>query len=112
MGELDLFVFARFDRALVNFQTLAENNPNNHEAVLASAYCHQKLGQHQKAITQIDRFLLMRHDVGMAHYIKAISAQALELKEVSCVNYQEAYRLKVPAALDSLNSYCGMSLNR
>lgn len=112
MGELDLFVFARFDRALVHFQTLARNNPNNAEAILASAYCNQKLGEHEKAITQIDRFLLIRQEVGMAHYIKAISAQALDLEEISCANFLEAYRLKVPAALDSLNSYCGMSLTR
>lgn len=112
MGELDLFVFARFDRALVHFQTLAKNNPENHEALLASAYCHQKLEQHQKAITEIDKFLLTRRDVGMAHYIKAISAQSLNLREISCANYLEAHRLNVPAALDSLNSYCGMSLMR
>ena len=112
MGELDLFVFARFDRALVHFQTLSDNNPDNDEAILASAYCLQKLGQHQKAITHIDRFLSMRQGVGMAHYIKAISAQALNLQEISCANYMEAHTLEVPAALDSLNSYCGMSLSR
>ena len=112
MGELDLFVFARFDRALVHFQTLARNNPKNHEAYLASAYCHQKLDQHEKAITQIDAFLLLRTDVGMAHYIKAMSAQALNLREISCANYLEADRLGVPAAIDSLNSFCGMSISR
>lgn len=112
MGELDLFVFARFDSALVHFQTLARNNPQNHEAYLAAAYCHQQLDQHEKAITQIDKFLLLRTDVGMAHYIKAISAQALNLREISCANYLEANRLGVPAAIDSLNSYCGRSLTR
>lgn len=112
MGELDLFVFARFDRALIHFQTLTKNNPKNHEAHLASAYCHQQLDQHEKAITQIDKFLMMRTDVGMAHYIKAISAQALDLQEISCANYLEAHRLKVPAAIDSLNSYCGTYINR
>jgi len=112
MGELDLFVFARFDRALVHFQTLARNNPENHEAILASAYCHQKLGEHEKAITQIDRFLTKRKDVGMAHYIKANSARELDLYEISCANFLEAYRLNVPAALDSLISYCGMSMTR
>ncbi len=110
MGEMDLFIFARFDRALVHFQTLARNNPQNHEAYLASAFCHQKLEQHEKAINQIDRFLLMRTDVGMAHYIKAVSAQALNLREISCANYLEAHRLGVPAAIDSLNAYCGMSM--
>ncbi len=112
MGEMDLFIFARFDRALVHFQTLASNNPKNHEAYLASAYCHQKLDQHEKAITQIDKFLQMRTDVGMANYIKAISAQALQLSEISCANFLEAHRLGVPAAMDSLNSYCGKSLTR
>ncbi len=112
MGEMDLFVFARFDRALMHFQTLSDHNPNNHEAVLAGAYCYQKLGQHEKAITQIDRFLGIRQDVGMAHYIKAVSAQALDLREISCANFMEAHRLRVPAALDSLNSYCGMALTR
>lgn len=112
MGELDLFVFARYDRALTHFQTLSRNNPQNVEAILASAYCHQKLGHHQKAITEIDQFLTMKQEVGMAHYIKAISAQALGLQEISCANFMEAHRLQVPVALDSLNSYCGMSLTR
>jgi len=106
MGEMDLFVFARFDRALIHFQTLVTNNPENHEAYLASAYCHQQLEQHEKAITQIDRFLLFRTDVGMAYFIKAVSAQALNLREISCANYLEADKLGVPAAIDSLNSYC------
>jgi curved DNA-binding protein CbpA len=112
MGEMDLFVFARFDRALTHFETLSENNPDNHEAILAGAYCHQKLGQHEKAITRIDQYLKLRQDVGMAHYIKAISAQALNLREISCANFMEAHRLQMPAALDSLNSYCGMALTR
>jgi tetratricopeptide (TPR) repeat protein len=111
MGELDLFVFARFDRALVHFQTPARNNPNNNEAILASAYCYQKLNEHENAIAQIDQFLMKRKNVGMAHYIKAISARALDLDELSCENFLEAYRLNVPAALDSLNSYCGMSFS-
>ncbi len=112
MGEMDLFVFARFDKALTHFQTLSRNNPKNYEAILASAYCLQQLDQHEKAITEIDQFLLARHNVGMAHYIKAISAQALDLREIACSNFQEAHRLNVPAALDSLNAYCGMSLTR
>jgi outer membrane protein assembly factor BamD (BamD/ComL family) len=80
--------------------------------MLAAAYCHQKLAQHEKAITQIDQYLKLRQDVAMAHYIKAVSAQALGLQEISCANFMEAHRLKMPAALDSLNSYCGMSLVR
>ena len=112
MGEMDLFVFARFDHALMHFQNLIKNNPGNLDAVLAAAYCHQKLGQYQKAITEIDGYMLKKQDVGMAHYIKAISAQALGLSEISCANYLEAHRLNVPSALDSLNSYCGMSLRR
>ncbi|GJM29514.1 MAG: hypothetical protein DHS20C17_21490 [Cyclobacteriaceae bacterium] len=112
MGELDLFVFARFDQALIHFQTLVKHNPENHQAVLASAYCHQKLGQHQMAISQIDQFMSMQESVGMAYYIKAISAQALQMKNISCQNFLEANNLGVPAALDSLNSYCGMSITR
>jgi tetratricopeptide (TPR) repeat protein len=112
LAELDLFVFDRFDQALVHFQTLAEHNPHNHEAVLASAYCHQKLGQHEMAITQIDRYMDMQQSVGMAYYIKAISAQALGFKDISCQNYIEANHLGIPAAQDSLNSYCGMSFVR
>ena len=112
MGEIDLFVFARFDQALIHFQTLIKNNPGNLDAALAAAYCHQKLGEYQKAINEIDQYMLKKQDVGMAHYIKAISAQALGLSEISCANYLEAHRLHVPSALDSLNSYCGMSLKR
>ncbi len=110
MAEIDLFVFERFDRALAHFKTLVQHNPKNHEAFLASAYCHQKLDQHEKAITQIDAFLLLRTDVGMAHYIKAISAQALNWSEISCTNYLEANRLGVNAAKDSLISYCGLTI--
>jgi tetratricopeptide (TPR) repeat protein len=106
MGEMDLFIFNRFDKALIHFQNLAINNPENHEAYLASAYCLQQLEQHEKTITEIDRFLLVRADVGMAYYIKAVSAQALNLREISCANYLEADKLGVPAAIDSLNSYC------
>jgi len=106
MGEMDLFIFFRFDQALVHFQTLTLNNPKNYEAYLASAYCHQQLDQHEKAITQIDEFLQLRTDVGMAYYFKAVSAQALSLKEISCANYLEANKLGVPAAKDSLVSYC------
>ena len=106
MGEMDLFVFYRFDMALTHFQTLAINNPENSEAYLASAYCFQQLEQHEKAITEVDKFLLVRTDVGMAHYIKAVSAQALNLREISCANYLEADKLGVQAATDSLNAYC------
>ena len=112
MGEIDLFIFARFDKALTHFQRLTESNPANLDALLATAYCHQKLGEHQKAITEIDRYMQKQQEVGMAHYIKAKSAQALGLSEISCANYLEAHRLQVPPALDSLNSYCGMSLTR
>jgi hypothetical protein len=54
----------------------------------------------------------MQQSVGMAYYIKAISAQALGFKDISCQKYIEANHLGIPAALDSLNSYCGMSFVR
>jgi len=112
MAELDLYEFGRFDHALEHFQSIIERNPTNHQAIFASAYCHQRLGQHQLAIEQIDKYLRMRQRVGMAYYIKAVSAQALDLQDISCQNFVEAYNLGMPAALDSLNSYCGMSLMR
>lgn len=110
MAEIDLLEFSRFEHALTHYQTVLERNPKNHQAVFGSAYCYQKLGQHQKAIEEINRYMSMRRQVGMAYYIKAISAQALDLKDISCQNFVEAYNLGVPQALDSLTSYCGMSL--
>lgn len=110
MGEIDTFILGRYRKALGHYQLLTEHNPHLYDPYLRSAYCYYQLGQYQDAIEVIDRSLVIKNDVGMAYYLKAISAQALNWQEIACNNFVQAHNLGLSAAVENLQSYCNISL--
>ncbi len=106
MGELDTFVFNRYDKAIGHYEFILNSKPNFYDAYLGMAYCFHKLRLFDSAITAVDRCLDIRSDVGMAYYIKGLSAQSLNQKVLACDSFQAAGKLGLTVAVDSLSSYC------
>ena len=106
LGELDSFVFKRYDQGLTHYQSLIENNDRYFDAFLGAAYCHYQLGQYQAAINTIDHSLTLRSDIGMCYYLKGLCAQELNLPEIACENFSQATQLGVTAAFELSQTFC------
>ncbi len=106
LAEMDTFIFGRFQAAREHYNTLTKLNDGYFDAFIGLAYCNHHLGRHQEAIEAIDQSLTIRHDVPVAYYLKAISAQLLDQKSTACDNFRYAGNLGLQAAQDSIEVYC------
>ena len=77
MGELDAFVFDRYQQAVGHFNKLLSVNADQYEGYLGRGYCQQKLGNHEEAIKDFAAFLEENTTEGMAFYLKAVSELAI-----------------------------------
>ncbi len=106
LGEMDSFIFDRYQKAVEHYQILSDHNPSYFDAYMGLAYCHLKLENYLLVIKSIDTGLALRQDVAMAHYLKALAAQSLEDVGLACTSYSQASDLGFQAAKDSLYTYC------
>ena len=111
LGELDSFVFKRYEQGLNHYKHLIEYNSQYFDAYLGAAYCQYQLGQFQAAINTLDHSLDLRTDVGMCYYLKALSAQSLDLHEIACDNFKRATQLGVQKAQELQNVHCQSYVN-
>lgn len=106
LGELNCFVFKNYDDAIKYFNTLIMMNPSFTDGYIGRAFSYQKIGEHQKAVTDLKKFIQLDDQKGTAYYLKAISETALNHPTIACHDLQKAVKLGSEGALKLFNKTC------
>lgn len=106
LAELNCFVFKNYEDAIKYFNTLISINPSFLDGYLGRAFSYQKIGEHQKAVTDLKYFIENDSKNGTAFYLKGISEIALSHPKTACADFQKALNLDVKGALRLIAKHC------
>ena len=98
MGELDAFVFRRYDRGIENYKKMLSLDDHHREAYLGMAYCEQQLDLDMKAITNFSNYLQYNPSEGTVYYLKAVSELKVQDTLNACVDLTFAANLGIEEA--------------
>ena len=106
MGELDAFVFKRYESAIGHFDSLMIVNPAQYEGFIGRGYCKQQLGQDSLAVLDFEEYTKYNSSEGMAYYLKAVSELKLRDTISACSDLSYANILGVTKSVVLMDKYC------
>lgn len=106
LAELNCFVFKNYEDAIKYFNTLMNINPSFSDGYLGRAFSYQKIGEHQKAVTDLKHYIKDDTNNGTAFYLKGISEVALNHPKTACSDFQKAVNLNIKGASQLMSRHC------
>jgi len=106
LASLNCFVFKNYDDAIKYFNTLITMNPEFSQGYIGRAYSYQKLGEHQKAVTDLKTLIGFDKSNKTAYYLKALSENALDRPTLACNDLRQAITLGSEEAFNLYKKTC------
>ena len=98
--------FKNYDDAIKYFNTLITMNPEFSQGYIGRAYSYQKLGEHQKAVTDLKTLIGFDKSNKTAYYLKALSENALDRPTLACNDLRQAITLGSEEAFNLYKKTC------
>lgn len=106
LATLNCFVFNNYGEAIKYFDTLISMNPSFAEGYIGRAFTYQKLGEHQKAVTDLKKLIELDSQNENAFYLKALSEKALNRPTLACEDLKHAVTLGSEKAFELYKQTC------
>ncbi len=106
LASLNCFVFKNYDDAIKYYNTLISINPSFAEGYIGRAFSYQKLGDHQKAVTDLKALIALDRQNATAFFMKGISEQALNHPSLACEDLKQAVILGSEKAFELYKKTC------
>lgn len=106
LGELNCFVFKNYDDAIKSFDKLISINPSFSKGYIGRAFSYQKMGEHQKAVTDLKMVIQLDSQNKAAFYLKALSEKALNHPTTACEDLKQAIILGSKRAFELYKKNC------
>ena len=106
LAPLYAYELKDYPRAVVCYDSLVKNQPNNFDLYLNRGFCQQKLDNHQAAIADFEMFINNKGVNGSVLFLKAISLLSLDQLDSACVNFRKSESLGISSAGTYVRLYC------
>jgi len=106
LAPIYAYELKNYTKALVIYDSLIDDHPDDYDNYLNRGFCYQKLSGHAAAIADFDIFINNKGINGSVIFLKAVSEISLNKTDSACVHFRMSQEMGIVNARTFIKLYC------